>query len=195
MNEVRLDSHYGQDDIAIEQCPNCGTLWFDALELQRTKRGEAATIDTQFDSKVYQNSPHSKHQTHKCPIDSTSLEPLTGLHIAEDLAIETCPTCQGILLNPGEFFAFQGEAKQARQDDFEYRQEYMPIALDSEITQNLTSQDGVGFGKAYAKDEYEKLVLEEEREKARRRALRRISPERYLIEVFLDFIIPQFNRR
>ena len=44
MHQVRIESYYGQP-IFLEQCENCGGIWFDESELYRAKQGEANKIE------------------------------------------------------------------------------------------------------------------------------------------------------
>ena len=44
MQQVKVESHYGQT-VILDQCPKCGGIWFDSLELYSVKQGQAEIID------------------------------------------------------------------------------------------------------------------------------------------------------
>jgi Zn-finger nucleic acid-binding protein len=39
MRQVKVESHYGQP-VILDQCPECGGIWFDKMELYQVKQGE-----------------------------------------------------------------------------------------------------------------------------------------------------------
>jgi Zn-finger nucleic acid-binding protein len=134
MASVCIDSHYGKEDLIIEQCSSCGNIWFDDLEFTRSKRGEASRIDHPFDETIYQTTSHSSHQSLRCPRDGQQLVPLAGLVIADALAIETCHTCHGVLMNRGEFTAYQQARQQSLSEKDKIRMQEMGIELTDEAS-------------------------------------------------------------
>jgi Zn-finger nucleic acid-binding protein len=113
MDEVSTQSHY-DIPIKLDQCPQCGGLWFDRDELFMTKHGEAAKIDNIDIHKLFSPSTLQAKQLH-CPHDQTNLVAYQDPMLPQDLHIEKCPVCAGFWFNRGEFVQFQEHCTQKRQ--------------------------------------------------------------------------------
>jgi len=102
---VKTESKYGAN-VLLDQCPQCGGLWFDGDELYLAK----STTDENYaalnvDSLVKPVAITSAVM--KCPRDNTALNNFTDPYFPAAIKIETCPQCSGFWFNRGEFKEFQ----------------------------------------------------------------------------------------
>jgi len=110
MGRVRIEGHYGQP-IVLEQCKECGGIWFDEMELFSARPGEAEKIEV-FDSKSLWTPTNIEKQILRCPLDQSELFRFKDRYFLKGIILERCPSCNGIWLNRGDFTKFQ----QARQE-------------------------------------------------------------------------------
>ena len=112
MHQVKAESFYGQT-IILDQCPECGGIWFDNFELYMPKPGQAEKIellnlDSLRSSAIVQNAMLL------CPKDHTKLIRFNDPFFPKDLILSRCQVCDGFWLNRGEFFKYQ-KYRQTRQ--------------------------------------------------------------------------------
>jgi Zn-finger nucleic acid-binding protein len=105
MHQVKIQSHYGQP-VILEQCGECGGIWFDESELYRAKQGEAEKIEL-LDSEMLWALSTIENTKHICPRDQTELSRFTDRYFPEGIIVERCPVCSGFWLNRGEFTKYQ----------------------------------------------------------------------------------------
>jgi Zn-finger nucleic acid-binding protein len=105
MHQVKITSHYGQP-IVVDQCEECGGIWFDESELFRAKQGEAEKIES-LDSELLRNPSNIENLTLVCPKDQAVLFHFTDKYFPEDIILMRCPSCSGIWLNRGQFTKYQ----------------------------------------------------------------------------------------
>jgi Zn-finger nucleic acid-binding protein len=105
MHQVRITSHYGQP-IVLEQCSQCGGIWFDEAELFGAKQGEAEKIEL-LDVEGLRNTTRLDNDVLLCPRDQATLFRFNDKHFPEGIVLERCPLCHGIWLNRGEFTSYQ----------------------------------------------------------------------------------------
>lgn len=105
MHQVRIQSHYGQP-IILEQCGQCGGIWFDESELFRAKNGEADKIEF-LDSEILWAHVNIEKNVLKCPRDQAKLFQFEDRYFPRGIILERCPSCGGIWLNRGHFTRFQ----------------------------------------------------------------------------------------
>ena len=105
MREVSVPSHYGQQ-VFIDQCEDCGGLWFDASELIRVKLGEAQAVE-RLNSDRLRVPSEIDNSTLLCPRDRTTLVQYKDANFPTALILARCPECQGFWLNRGEFTRYQ----------------------------------------------------------------------------------------
>ncbi|MCW1968550.1 MAG: zf-TFIIB domain-containing protein [Anaerolineae bacterium] len=84
------------NNITYDQCPNCGGLWFDALEDQ--KLAKEYGIDTGDPDAV---SAYDKNRRINCPVCSTQM--VSMIDIKHDYHYEKCQVCYGVFYDTGEF--------------------------------------------------------------------------------------------
>jgi len=110
MYQVKIEGHYGQP-ILLEQCKECGGIWFDKMELFSARHGEAEKIEV-FDLKSFWTPTNIEKRILRCPLDQSELFRFKDRYFLKGIILERCPSCNGIWLNRGDFTKFQ----QARQE-------------------------------------------------------------------------------
>ena len=131
MHPVSVCSHYGQP-IALEQCSECGGIWFDESELFRAKQGEAERIEA-LDADALRVSTSIDKAALKCPRDGATLYRFKDRYFPLGIILERCPVCSGIWLNRGHFTRFQqarqemGRAQVEQLKDEKFQQELQQI--------------------------------------------------------------------
>jgi Zn-finger nucleic acid-binding protein len=105
MNPVKVESHYGQT-VIIDQCPECGGIWFDHLELYSVKQGQADKIEL-LDVNILRDSSVLGTSELLCPRDRNKLVRFSDPFFPRNIIIARCPLCNGFWLNRGEFSKYQ----------------------------------------------------------------------------------------
>ena len=105
MYQVKIEGHYNQP-ILLEQCKECGGIWFDEAELFSARHGEAEKIEV-FDSKSLWTPTNIEKRILRCPLDQSELFRFKDRYFLKGIILERCPSCNGIWLNRGDFTKFQ----------------------------------------------------------------------------------------
>ena len=105
MHQVKIESHYGKP-IFLEQCKECGGIWFDEMELFSARYGEAEKIEV-LDSKSLWTPTNIEKRILRCPLDQSKLFRFKDQYFPKGIILERCPACNGIWLNRGDFTKFQ----------------------------------------------------------------------------------------
>ena len=131
MQKVKTESHYGAE-IDLDQCPECGGLWFDSDEVISVKFGNARNFDKVDTGKLVNLSPQKKELF--CPKDHTKLEIFRDPNFPASLKVESCPTCGGFWFNRGEFESYQ-------EDRIKWRKEHEKEAaeVDDKFNEQIKS--------------------------------------------------------
>jgi len=104
MNPMETHSHYDAH-IEIDQCPECGGLWFDSSELYSIKQGLADIIDRIDCEKL--RALVKVAEKINCPRDGAALTLFKDPSFPQEIQIEYCPKCSGLWFNRGEFRDWQ----------------------------------------------------------------------------------------
>lgn len=104
LKEVYAEAHYGRY-LLLDQCPDCGGIWFDSWELYYLKEGEANRLDP-VDSEKLLTLTAFKKGPDQCPRCQAELEPFHDPNLPKDAKIERCPKCNGLWLNRGELHRY-----------------------------------------------------------------------------------------
>lgn len=104
LNSLTTHSHHDAK-VEIDQCPHCGGMWFDGMELYLVKHGLAEVIDIIDRGKLAKLEPTLT--VLNCPRDNTVLKLFADRSFPKNIQIEYCPTCSGLWFNRGEFVDFQ----------------------------------------------------------------------------------------
>jgi Zn-finger nucleic acid-binding protein len=105
MSKVKIEGQYDQP-ILLEQCKECGGIWFDAMKLFSARNGEAEKIEV-FDSKILWTPTNVVNRIRRCPLDQSELFRFKDRYFLKGVILERCPSCNGIWLNRGDFTKFQ----------------------------------------------------------------------------------------
>jgi uncharacterized protein len=104
MSSLTMHSHYDAH-VEINQCHECGGLWFDDSEFYMIKQGLAAVIDAIDREKLKALTPTAT-ELH-CPRDGALLSMFKDPSFPKSIQVEFCPTCRGFWFNRGEFRDWQ----------------------------------------------------------------------------------------
>ncbi len=113
MQQVKVESHYGQT-VMLDQCPKCGGIWFDRLELYSVKQGQAEKIELLNVDTLRTPSLIENYEL-LCPRDSVKLVHFSDPFFPKDIIIAHCPVCNGFWLNRGEFIKYQNYRQSLKQ--------------------------------------------------------------------------------
>jgi Zn-finger nucleic acid-binding protein len=105
LHHTSVPSHYGQK-VIIDQCEDCGGLWFDAFELYRVKP-DADDCIKDLNSHSLRAPTDITNSTLRCPRDKTVLSQFRDSRFPSGIILMRCSKCQGFWLNRGEFTKFQ----------------------------------------------------------------------------------------
>jgi Zn-finger nucleic acid-binding protein len=147
MRLVKVESHYGQP-VILEQCPDCGGIWFDASELYMAKEGEAPKIDP-LDSAGLNTSSVIEHSELECPKDRARLVRFKDPYFPAELIIFRCPLCDGLWLNRGEFARYQEfrharQEKEVRREDKIFQDNIEKVLADHRAGSNTAAMVSLG---------------------------------------------------
>jgi Zn-finger nucleic acid-binding protein len=106
LKEVSAEANYGRH-LLLDQCPDCGGIWFDHWELYFLKPGEVNRIDPVDREKLLALACF-KSRPGQCPRCRVDLEPLQDPALPKDARIERCAKCNGLWLNRGELRRYAG---------------------------------------------------------------------------------------
>lgn len=112
MSQVKIESHYRQP-ILLEQCKECGGIWFDKMKLFSARNGEAEKIEV-LDSKTLWTPANILDGIQRCPLDQSELFRFKDRYFLKGIILERCPSCNGIWLNRGDFTKFQHARQELR---------------------------------------------------------------------------------
>lgn len=105
MHQVKIMGHYGEP-IGVDQCEECGGIWFDESELFRAKQGEAERIEAVNAAILL--TPTTIESPHLiCPRDEATMQRFTDRYFPQDIVLMRCPSCHGMWLNRGIFTKYQ----------------------------------------------------------------------------------------
>ena len=130
MKVVSVQSHYGEL-IFINQCQNCGGVWFDSDELYRINPNEADKVDMVDVNKIKAHKEITSEPL-ICPHDGQKLVVFHDINFPQNLIVESCPTCDGFWFNQGEFKEFE-----------EYREEKIKKLTQGEQVSNSKLEEQI----------------------------------------------------
>lgn len=112
LKEVYAEANYGRV-LLLDQCENCGGIWFDRWELYHLKDSEADRLDA-FDKAKLLTPASFKKETHLCPKCNIALEHFKDTNLPKDANIERCRSCSGLWLNRGELAKYKNHRLEIR---------------------------------------------------------------------------------
>ena len=105
MHQVKIVGHYGEP-IIVDQCEQCGGIWFGESELFRAKQGEAEKIEV-LNTRILQTPSTIESPNLICPRDDSAMHRFTDKYFPQDIVLVRCPSCHGIWFNRGIFTKYQ----------------------------------------------------------------------------------------
>lgn len=87
------------DEVEVDRCRTCDGMWFDRGELGNLLDSREESLAALLPGK---DEEDHDHQAGACPRHQVTLLKVLSLRNRE-VAVETCPVCQGIWLDGGEF--------------------------------------------------------------------------------------------
>jgi Zn-finger nucleic acid-binding protein len=146
MQQVKVESHYGQP-VILDQCPECGGIWFDYFEMYRVKQGQAEKIENLNVENLRISSP-IKTVKLLCPKDHVELVRFKDVFFPKDIIIARCPVCNGFWLNKGEFVKYQNYRQSLkRPQEFTAEDEKMQKELERILAGHKTGDYTDTLGK------------------------------------------------
>lgn len=91
--------------MALDQCPTCGGVWCDKLELYRVSHHAAHKLENIKPESLSENKPINKKLI--CPKCHKEMIKLDDPYFPSQIAVECCPECFGFWLNRGELVEFK----------------------------------------------------------------------------------------
>jgi len=114
--EVYAEANYGRV-LLLDQCNNCGSIWFDNWELYFLKDAEAKRLDSVNIHSLLDKGP-AKKSADTCPRHcGIPLELFQDPNLPADSRIYRCKRCNGLWLNRGELVKY-GEHKNKLRNKF-----------------------------------------------------------------------------
>lgn len=86
--------------IEIDRCSVCGSMWFDALELDRVLATKSGSKSIDLGHGGGRAMPFHEGRP-QCPVDHSTLIEMSDLKQGH-VRMDACTVCGGILLDPGE---------------------------------------------------------------------------------------------
>ncbi len=87
--------------INIDRCDSCGSMWFDALELDRVLATREGIKSIDLAATGGHSAPAPSAARLKCPVDHSDLIDMSDIRQAH-VKTHGCTVCGGVLLDPGE---------------------------------------------------------------------------------------------
>ena len=105
LREVCASGHYGMK-IKLDQCPNCGGIWFENLELYSVSKKDIERIEKIDLEKLQENSCLGRGNN-LCPKCRRGLKIFHDSNLPPQMEIEHCHGCGGVWMNRGETIDFK----------------------------------------------------------------------------------------
>lgn len=101
LNEFKLGNKISGMSVKVDQCLNCGGIWFDAFEMYQLSPESTNKLKDLNFQKL--NEMVSINEKHFCPRDRILLEKFEDINMPQDIFIERCSQCGGFWVNHGEY--------------------------------------------------------------------------------------------
>ena len=116
LREVKGVSHYGST-IKLNQCNNCGGIWFDEWSLFSLEEKEVERLEN-IEVDKFRESNSNKQKEKLCPVCHLSLTKFRDPNIPESINIESCQKCHGFWMNHGETTKYKKYQEQKIKEGF-----------------------------------------------------------------------------
>ncbi|MBW6440775.1 zf-TFIIB domain-containing protein [Patescibacteria group bacterium] len=118
LRKVVVKNNYGMI-INLDQCFDCGGIWFDNVELYPIPKEEIERIEN-IDAKKLQENISFLNYEKKCPVCDIKLEDFKDINFPKQLEVEYCTKCNGFWMNRGEtsdFKVWQNNKRQNKESE------------------------------------------------------------------------------
>ena len=88
----------------LDQCGNCGGIWFDKYELFRVGEAQARQVESVDEGRF--RTPGGTAKEPQCPVCGIKLEVFHDTNIPENIQLLSCPRCNGFWANHGELASY-----------------------------------------------------------------------------------------
>ena len=112
LRETAAEANYGRY-LILDQCPDCGGIWFDRWELLHLRPEEAGRLDPVDRTRLLQPAP-LRRGAHQCPGCGSVLKPFRDPTLPKELFVMTCGPCGGMWLNRGELRKYADHRRAVR---------------------------------------------------------------------------------
>lgn len=100
LKEVWAEANYGRV-LLLDQCHDCGGVWFDRWELYFMKESSLRSLDS-VDINTFLSAVPDRKGSGRCPGCDTGLNPFIDPFLPKDASIKRCAGCSGLWLNRGD---------------------------------------------------------------------------------------------
>ena len=98
-------------DVKVQACKGgCGGLWFDEWTLGKVDQPDQSAGESLLNIPQNASLKVDQSQRRKCPRDSVVMM-RHFWSVKRDVAVDECPKCEGIFLDPGELAAIRADSK------------------------------------------------------------------------------------
>ncbi|MDO8427307.1 MAG: zf-TFIIB domain-containing protein [Deltaproteobacteria bacterium] len=115
LKEAYAEATYGRF-LLLDQCPDCGGVWFDKWELYFVKAKAIKGLG-EVDLKALASPVVEKAGSDKCPRCEVGLIPFTDPFLPKDASIKRCTQCHGLWLNRGELGKYARHKESFKKDN------------------------------------------------------------------------------
>jgi uncharacterized protein len=135
LKEIKGKSHYGAT-IKLNQCENCGGIWFDDWELFELEEKEVKELE-EIEAEKFRESYVDDKKGKMCPVCITPLKRVRDIGIPSAITMEDCQNCGGIWMNHGGTTEYKEYQEKKIEDS---KKPKVPDELDLQIRKLLNSQ-------------------------------------------------------
>jgi Zn-finger nucleic acid-binding protein len=132
MREVNVPSKYYDQPIVLDQCVECGGIWFDRWEAYQVSDAEALELD-ELDIGLLQREVPVKTKGLSCPRCGTGLSRFNDSLMPNTVILAKCNKCDGLWMNRGTLTGFIGDRRKKKE---ELKKE-APVVVKPEVEQGF----------------------------------------------------------
>ena len=144
MLSVSTQTHY-QIPLKLDQCSNCGGIWFDVNEIFSAHFKAHLDIPKLNSERLIKNVSLESEQL-LCPKDQVLLKRFQDPILPAELILEACPNCHGYFINRSHFIAYQ-DLRSKKSQSLEINDK----ALAAKLEILLNSQSDIEFNRSVQK--------------------------------------------
>lgn len=140
LKPVTIPNKYGQA-VIVDQCINCGGIWFDEWELFPLQAKEIEKLES-FSQINLQQLKKEHIGNNLCPKCSTGLAILKDPIIPKSIEMMQCAKCSGFWLNQGEALEYKKWQEEKKKKN--YLNDQISSSAEKLLEQHKDSYDAIG---------------------------------------------------